>query len=351
ESFFKRSLENYYSFSNLTNIGNPLVSSLLKRELTPNNIYKNVYHRKLLISNRKLLEKNFPCNVDVMNITKLWDEVETFKPQDGKYIVTTSSGIPITAKKIALCSGVINTRQILINSGYLNDEPFYATDSKFGRIGRLRFSLSLPFGFFHHHLISKSIRFKTGFEIKGDRDVMFFLQPAIKGISATDIHLLKEFLTLKSDFSMKNILSFLSKPKAVLQILLMEFSFLKNTTDFDVYCIGDFGKSLYTNNKDKNLFEVSLPGYDDNIVQAYKTFVDYLKITSDVVPIDHEINHPLLRNLESALHMCGSVAYNIDISFDKESRLFYLSEDPNIIINDNSIVTDKGIANPSIQLF
>lgn len=346
--FFQKALKNYFNFSNNLSLGNELIGDLLKNELIPRKISDDIHHRKLLISNKKLLERSFEKKLYDNNIVKVSSRVTKFNKVDDHYILDTSDGISMKAKKIVLCCGSIHTRELLVKSGLMKNEDFFATDSQFGRVSRIRFENSLPFGFFHHHVISKSIRFKTGFEVLSPNgDAMFFLQPAIRGVPASDIHLLKEFLRLKKDFSLFNISRFLLNPKAVLQILLMEFSFLNKTTDFDVYCIADYGKRKYSKN-----FEVNLDGFYKNINGSYESFIDYLKRFSSIQKIDHHVDGtPKFENMESALHMCGTVSYNLDVEYDEDSRIYTLASDKNIIINDNSIVVNKGIANPSIQLF
>ncbi|MGF1818040.1 hypothetical protein, partial [Vibrio splendidus] len=151
----------------------------------------------------------------------------------------------------------------------------------------------------------------------------------------------------KTEFTLKNILKFISKPSSIIQILLMEFSIMNKTTDFDVYCISDFGKcSLKENNQG---YVINTGNFSNIVTNNYKTFLHYINSKQHVQCLDHQPDTPLLDNLESALHMCGTVGYNVDFKFDHESRIYEIFED--IIVNDNSIIIDKGIANPSIQLF
>lgn len=348
DDFYTKALSNYYSFSNQFELTSHCCSELLKVELTPKEIAPNLYHRKLLISNRKLLDRNMETRISQKGIQKLSAKVDKFEKVQGGYVIHTNDGVILKTKKIALCAGAIGTRDILIKSGYIEDADFSFGDGKFGRIGRIRFDKSLPFGFFHHHLISKMIRFKTGFEIKNENtDVMFFLQPAIKGIPASEIHLLKEFLNLKANFSLGNIWKFISSPKAIMQILLMEFSILNKTTDFDVYCIADFGKKKMLQDDSFNIDDIN-----KNISKAYLYFTEYLKKNNKVDFVDHDDCSSIdFNSLESSIHMCGTVGYDNAIKYDVDKRLYTLHSDDNIIINDNSIITDKGIANPSIQLF
>ncbi len=347
-NFFQKALINYFSFGKKQSHTNPLICESLKHELMPKNVTPTIFHRKLLISDNKLLEKSYQSNLDERSILKLSTKVVKIVKHDDCYILKTADNVELKSKKIVLCCGAIHTRELLINSGIMKNTNFYATDSKFGRVGRLRFEQPLPFGFFHHHLISKKIRFKTGFEINNSKgNAMFFLQPAIRGVPATELHLLKEFLKLKTKFSLKNLFKLVLNPKVIIQILLMEFSFLDKTTDFDVYCIADYGKREYTPD-----YKVNLEGFSTNLCDSYNEFIKFLTDYSKIIKIDHNDNDsPKLDNMESALHMCGTVSYNLDITYNKESRLYNLSSDENIIINDNSIITSKGVANPSLQLF
>lgn len=353
DNFYDQAISNYFKYSKYQELNNKFSGNFIKNELTPRKITENIHFRKLFISDKKTLYKSFYKKVETHNITKILSEVERFYKEDGHYIVLTKDNVKLKTRKIVLCSGSIGTRLLLENSGYISQShKLKATDSKFGRIGRIRFDKKLPFGFFHHHLISKKIRFKTGYEVnRSNATSMFFLQPAIENVPSSDIHLLKQFLTLKTDFTLKNLIKFMANPKAILQILLMEFSIFDTTKEFDVYCISDFGMREYTYNKIDKSYDVELEGYDSNLIDNYKCFIEYLKSHSDVRLVDHQVEMPLLANLESALHMCGSVGYELDISFNRKSRLFHLKSDSNIIINDNSVIINKGIANPSIQLF
>lgn len=346
---FSDSLLNYFRAIKNKVLSNRVTVSYIQNELIARKLCENTYARKLLMTNRKALVKNLPNDVETIfhTIKRLKKENDLFHIYDDK------DELIAVSKQITLCAGAFETHRILSNSGYLTSKnSFFATDSKFGRIGRIRFSSKTLFGLFHHHMVGKKIRFKTGVEINNGNTppVMFFLQPAIRGIPATDIHLLKEFISLKTKLSVSKLVKFVFNPRLLIQLFLLESSIASSTTDYDIYCIADMGKQRY--NFDNEYFHVNTEAFYSNIVEAYQYFLSYLSDQKvDSLLLDHTEANPLLENLESAFHLCGTVGYTDKVVFNSVSKTWSLKDEENIMINDNSIIIDKGVANPSIQLF
>jgi hypothetical protein len=352
ESFYNESIINYFRFSDQCELSQRQTCNLIVNELKPRPINKYIKFRKLLVTNNRLLHKKL--NKLSKKINYSFDDVNSLtESSNGVISILSKSGELIAkTKKVALCAGVLSTLNILKNSKYINDLN-KATDSVFGRVGRIRFENKLPFGLFHHHVISKNIRFKTGFEVKkGEISSMFFLQPAIEGLPASDIQILKKYLTLKANFKLKDFFSFFTNFKLIIQILMMEFSLGSKTREFDVYCISELGECDLKFFKNNKVSLIPPPDIESLILDNYKCFHKFLAEGDGIIKcIDHKINQPLFNNFESALHLSGTLINGEHVCYDHKSRTYHLLSNNNILINDNSIIVNKGVANPSISLF
>jgi len=347
---FTHALANYYGYSGYQG-DLSLLSSYLCKELQRQSLSESISLRKLLVTDSTRIKKESLKRMKCLE--PQYTSVRSLELNPSSIGVVGDDGEQLgKADEIVLSAGCINTYRILAESGLATKEEFFAEDSFFGRIGRIRFSEKVPAGLFHHHLISKSIRLKTGYEYQGaEGSALFFLQPAIRGIPASDIKLLKEYLALKARPSLSAALRLAANPKLVLELAMMELFMGKGATDFDVYCVLDLGKRRFEFTG-KNRMVVELGGARSLLDKAYQSFLEFMAgETRGVETVDHEWGVPILTNLESAYHLCGSVYHEGLVEFDPTMRLWRLKGDERVVINDNSIIAGKGVANPSLGLF